>query len=65
MVGRMWIYPELRFILAHQYKLDADEIAVEVNGRFHGGADVRTQHDINKVLRGRNIVNRRKRERRR
>jgi len=60
---RMWIYPELKFIIANQYKMDSNELIAEVNGRFHGGESVRCAADIDKVLRGKNIFNKERRQR--
>jgi hypothetical protein len=60
---RMWTYPELRFIVANQFKLSDTELVVEVNRRFHGGEAVRTMPEVEKVMRGKNILNKDKKDR--
>jgi len=54
---RMWTYPELRFVYVSQRQCSASEVADRVNLDFHGGEQVRTAVDVEKVWRGRNIFN--------
>jgi hypothetical protein len=57
---RMWTYPELRFVYANQFKVGAAELVAEVNERFHGGAQVRSAQDVQKVQKGKTIFNKEK-----
>jgi hypothetical protein len=57
---RMWTYPELKFVTVHQYKMDLNELVSEVNQRFHGGAQIRSASDVNKVMKGKTIFNKEK-----
>jgi len=51
----------LKFVTAHQYKLDSVELALQVNGKFHGGTEVRSQGDIKKIVCSKTIFNKGKR----
>jgi hypothetical protein len=57
MAERMWTYPELKFVTAHQYKMDAQELAKEANVKFHLGDEVRSRADIEKILHSKTIFN--------
>jgi hypothetical protein len=54
---RMWTYPELRFIAVNLYKMDYEELASEVNKKFHEGVAIRTSSDVQRVGKGKNIFN--------
>jgi len=55
---RMWTYQELKYISVHQYKMDMPELASEVNGRFHGGMEVRSPADVARIGKAKTIFNR-------
>jgi len=55
MAERMWTYPELKYVFLNQLKLNPQELAVSVNREFHGGLDVRSPQDIEKIKRGKTI----------
>jgi hypothetical protein len=58
--GRMWTYPELKFVTVHQYKMDVADLTVEVNRRFHGGVEVRTAADVSRIMKAKTIFNKEK-----
>jgi hypothetical protein len=58
--GRMWTYPELKFVIANQFKLGGEELAAQLNHRFHGGEGIRTALDVAKVCKSKNIFNKEK-----
>ena len=55
MADRMWTYPELKFVFVNQLRVRPQELAVMVNMEFHGGVDVRSTVDIERVRRNRTI----------
>ena len=57
MVERMWTYPELKFIAVHQFKLDGQTLANEVNRKFHDGERIRTAVEIEKIKNAKTIFN--------
>jgi hypothetical protein len=57
---RMWTYPELKYITVQQYKLGPEELAAEVNRKFHGGQGIRTAADVHKIGKSKNIFNKEK-----
>jgi hypothetical protein len=54
---KMWTYPELRYVTVNQFKMDYTQLAFEVNKKFHGGADVRTANDVQRIGKSKNIFN--------
>lgn len=60
MADRMWTYPELRFITANKLRMGAVELAQHLNREFHDGIDVRRPQDVEKIKRGRTILNKNK-----
>ena len=60
---RMWTYPELKFVTIHQYRMDAAELTAHVNRQFHGGSEVRSVADVNRIMKAKTIFNRQKKGR--
>jgi hypothetical protein len=58
--GRMWTYPELKFVTINQYKMDVAELTAEVNKNFHNGAEIRTVADVGKITKAKTIFNKEK-----
>jgi len=58
--GRMWTYPELKYVTVNQYKMEMAELVADVNNKFHGGAEVRSASDLNRVMKGKTIFNKEK-----
>ncbi len=52
---RLWTYPELKFIRLHQDDYSAEELRGLVNQKFHGGVEIRSERDIEKIKRGKTI----------
>ncbi len=56
-MSKLWIYPELRLIKALQNRHTINELKTIINSQFHGGIEVRTDRDIEKIMKGRTILN--------
>jgi len=47
---RLWSYSELKYVVVHSKKNTVDEVARQINDRFHDGMDVRTSDDVQEAM---------------